>query len=141
MFCLLRRIMRLGRDTRGGIATEFAFAAPIMIVLSIGTVDIGRAVWINNTLAHAAHAGVRYASARGAGAATPATRTDIIAYVKNRAAGILDSELTVAVDWTPDNDSGSRVSIALDYSFDSFIGAFLALDPIPLKEQASMIIG
>ncbi len=138
---LLRRIMRLGRDSRGAIAIEFAFAAPVMIVLSIGTVDIGRAVWINNTLAHAAHEGVRYASVHGASAATPATRADIIAYVKNRAAGILDSELTVAVDWTPDNDSGSRVSIALDYTFDSYIGTFLALDPIPLKEQASMIIG
>lgn len=141
MLCLLRRIMRLGRDPRGGIATEFAFAAPIMIVLSIGTVDVARAVWINNTLAHAAHEGVRYASARGAGAATPATKTEIIAFVKNRAAGILDSEMTVAVTWTPDNDSGSRVSIALDYTFDSYIGAFLALDPIPLKQQASMIIG
>ena len=141
MLCLLRRILRLGRDARGGIAIEFAFAAPVMIVLSVGTVDIARAVWINNTLAHAAHEGVRYASARGAGAASPATEAEIISYVKNRAAGILDSEMTVAVTWTPDNDSGSRVSIALDYTFDSYIGAFLALDPIPLKEQASMIIG
>lgn len=141
MLCLLRRILRLGRDARGGIAIEFAFAAPVMIVLSIGTVDIARAVWINNTLAHAAHEGVRYASARGAGAVSPATEAEIISYVKNRAAGILDSEMTVAVTWTPDNDSGSRVSIALDYTFDSYIGAFLALDPFPLKEQASMIIG
>ena len=141
MLRCLGRLMRLRRDNSGGIATEFAFAAPIMIALSIGTIDVGRMVWINTTLSHAAHEGVRYASARGAGASAPATKAEIIAYVKNRAAGILDSEMTVAVTWTPNNSSGGRITIALDYSFDSYIGAFLALKPVPLREVASMIVG
>ena len=141
MLRLLGRLRRLRRDTWGGIATEFAFAAPIMIILSVGTIDIGRMVWINTTLSHAAHEGVRYASVRGAGAASPATEAEIIAYVKNRAAGILDSEMTVAVTWTPDNSSGSRITVKLDYIFDSYIGAFLALKPVPLREEASMIVG
>jgi Flp pilus assembly protein TadG len=141
MLRFLGRLIRLRRDTFGGIATEFAFAGPIMIVLSIGTVDIGRMVWINTTLSHAAHEGVRYASVRGAGATSPATKAEIIAFVKNRAAGILDAEMTVAVTWTPNNSSGSRITIALDYVFDSYIGAFLALKPVPLREEASMIVG
>ena len=50
----------LRRDRRGNIAVEFAFLAPVLILLSLGTFEMGRLIIEQLRITSAAQAGVRY---------------------------------------------------------------------------------
>jgi hypothetical protein len=51
---------RLGNATRGGAALEFALAGPLLLLLSLGTIDFGRAFYYSMTISHAAETGAFY---------------------------------------------------------------------------------
>lgn len=50
---------------RGQGLAEFALVLPIFMVLLIGMVDLGRAIWANNSVANAAREAARFASVHG----------------------------------------------------------------------------
>lgn len=56
---------------RGQAMVEFAIIFPIFILLMVGMFDLGRVVWVNNTLATAAREGARYAIVHGAKSVCP----------------------------------------------------------------------
>ena len=62
---MLRCLGSLAVGTGGAAALEFAFAAIILLSLTMGVIDIGRAMHTMNTLEHAVKEGSRYASIHG----------------------------------------------------------------------------
>jgi len=58
------RDLRRGRS-RGQGLVEFALVLPVFLAILIGMVDLGRAVWANNSVANAAREAARYASVHG----------------------------------------------------------------------------
>ena len=38
---MIRRILRLRRDTRGAAALEFAIGAPVLVILILGILQVG----------------------------------------------------------------------------------------------------
>jgi hypothetical protein len=50
---------------------EFALIFPIFILLLVGIFDLGRVIWVNDTLATAAREAARYAIVHGAKSACP----------------------------------------------------------------------
>jgi hypothetical protein len=50
---------------RGQALVEFALVVPIFLVMLMGVVDIGRAIWAQNSLAAAAREGARFAIVHG----------------------------------------------------------------------------
>jgi hypothetical protein len=50
---------------------EFALIFPVFILLLVGMFDLGRVVWVNNTLATAAREAARFAIVHGAKSACP----------------------------------------------------------------------
>ncbi len=136
----LFKIARLLRDTRGVAAVEFAFAFPILILLLVGTLDIGRALWYTSTLDHAAREGARYASLRGAESLYPASDAEIQAFVRNRAIGINSSNLTVSVAWAPNSYSGGYVTIQVAQPFGFLLTGFLDLSPLDLTGESTMTV-
>ena len=65
--------LRLFRDQRGASLVELAFVMPLFLLLLFGAVDFGRAYFLANELAGAAHAGAEY------GAQDPSDTTGITA--------------------------------------------------------------
>lgn len=63
--------MRLvGRDARSGQAlAEFAIAAPVVFLVILGLLDVGRMVFINNEITEAAREGARWGTVQGRAAA------------------------------------------------------------------------
>jgi len=51
--------------SRGQGMVEFGLVLPIFLVILIGMVDVGRAVWANNAVANAAREAARFASVHG----------------------------------------------------------------------------
>jgi Flp pilus assembly protein TadG len=46
---------------RGSAAVEFALVMPVALMILVGTIEVGRALWIRSTLQFAAEETVRYA--------------------------------------------------------------------------------
>lgn len=127
-------------DRRGTAAIEFAFVAPVLLLLTLGVIDTGRMMWTAATLEHAAREGARYASLRGADSSQPVTDQNVGDYVKNRAVGVNAADLSVSVTWSPNNYSGSSVTVGVGTTFDFVLIGFLPLDPIRLEGTSTLTV-
>lgn len=140
MMCRLQSLRRFLRNRRGTAAIEFAFVAPVLFALTIGTIDIGRLVWSASMLHHMAREATRYASVRGAGSNNPVSQSDIQTYVENRIIGMPASDVTVSTTWTPNNNPGGTVEVQLDYTYSFLLGKAVGLDPLALQGESSMVV-
>ena len=75
------RLSRFVRNEHGVAMVEMALVLPIIIMLFLGMVDFGRALFLYNNLANAAREGARYGAARVNPAPTPA---EVQAYANTR---------------------------------------------------------
>ncbi len=137
---MLRRLIRFLQDRRGVAAVEFAFVAPVLFMLTIGTIDVGRLVWSWSSLDHLAREATRYASVRGAESLSPMTQTQLEAYVNNRLIGMDPNDVTVTVTWTPNNNPGGTVKVQLDLQFDFFLGGLVGLQSIVVQGESAMVV-
>ena len=119
---------------------EFAFVAPILFMLTIGTIDVGRLVWSASMLHHMAREATRYASVRGADSNNPVIEADIQTYVANRIIGIPAGDVNVSATWTPNNSPGGTVLVELDYTYSFLLGGLVGLDPLALQGESSMVV-
>jgi Flp pilus assembly protein TadG len=62
---LPRSLTRIAAGTDGTAAIEFSIIAPLLILMLIGTVDLGIGTYQNMQVQNAAQAGAEYAMARG----------------------------------------------------------------------------
>src|SRR4051812_46748295 len=58
------------RRTRGQALVEFALILPVFLIMLMGVIDLGRAIWAQNSLAAAAREGARLAIVHGGSATT-----------------------------------------------------------------------
>lgn len=127
---------RFGREATGATAVEFAFVLPMLLTLTLGAIDGGRAMLAFNTVEKLAKDGARFASVRGSEYTSPATQTEIETYVRGRATG-LNGVVTVNVNWMPDNNPGSSVDVRITYPFDTI---FLPFNSITFDRTATLNI-
>lgn len=144
---------RARRAERGQALVETALVLPLLLLLIVGLFDVGRAVWLSNTLATAVREGSRYGVVHGAlsgsptgpGSATytpPDTDTAITAHVRNYAYGVPDS-LTVQSTWPDGNaNRGSRIVVSASFPFTPilsqvFLGGGLN---ITLQSSSTLVI-
>ncbi len=131
---------RLAADRRGALALEFGFALPVLILLTVGLIDVSMLVWSSSTIENAAAEGARYAIVNGADSPSPASAADITAYIRAHAVGVPGTALNVDVSWQPNNQSGSRVTVALAYTHNFIIGGLIGLEPVSINKTARMIV-
>ena len=134
-----RNIHRKARLQRGANLVEASLALLLTLTILFGVMEFGRAVWVYNTVAHAAREGARYAIVRGSNSKTPATVQDVQGVVKRQAVGLLPANTQVTVSWIPDKAPGSSVKVAVTYTF-SFIASFVAKGALSLKGTSEMVI-
>ena len=140
-------------NDRAQALVETALVLPLLLLLIVGLFDVGRAVWLSNTLATAVREGSRYGVVHGAlsgsptgpGSATytpPDTDTAITAHVRNYAYGVPDS-LTVKSTWPDGNaNRGSRIVVSASFPFTPvlsqvFLGGGLN---ITLQSSSTLVI-
>lgn len=141
----LQSLRRFLGETRGTAAIEFAFVAPVLFVLTIGTIDVGRLVWSASMLHHMAREATRFASVRSTGANNPAEASEIDDFVANRLIGIPSNEVTVTslcvgAAAPPPCASGDTVQIQLDYTYTFLLGKAVGLDPLDIEGESSMVV-
>jgi Flp pilus assembly protein TadG len=109
-------IRRLIRDGRGGVAIEFAFVIPIAILLTMGAVEVARAVSVQASINQAAKDTVRFASVRGSASGAAATESEIEAMAV-QLADLTTGSTSADVSWNPDNSPGSVVTVDMQTTF------------------------
>ena len=133
-------IRRIAQDDSGSSMLQFAFVAPVLILLTLGIIDMGRLGLTASAMRNGAIDAARFASMRGAASPAPATESDIAAVARDNAAGVPASDLTVAVIWSPDNSSGSEVKVRLSYTLPLFIASLIPLPDVHLTRSSAMVI-
>lgn len=118
----MQGIRAFGADRRGVVAVEFALIIPIFLLMTYGFMELGRALFIQNSLGHAVYEAQRFAIVHGASSSAPADANAIATVILDKA-GVLDGDLlTVNVTFAPDNKPGSIVTIEAIYAFDYMTG-------------------
>ena len=113
---------RFSRDRRGVVAVEFALVIPVFLLMVYGFMELGRMLFIQNSLGHAVYEAQRYAIVHGASSSSPADAAALHAVIVDRAAMLDGGLLTTDVTFSPDNAPGSQVTIVATYQFDFMTG-------------------
>jgi len=89
MFGLLRRLLRLGRDERGSPTLEFAFAAPVLFMMTAGTIEFGMIMFVNILMESGLRDAARY-SITGRDPSGASREQYIIDIIGERTIGLVD---------------------------------------------------
>lgn len=122
---------------RGTAVLEMAMVLPLMLLLVMGTLDFGRAVYGYNALANAARDGARFASVDPTN--TPCIRTTA---VRNGApANLTTGGVTVTLPGTVDLGQPVTVSVQSSYQpLSALIADAIGASSVTLKAHATMQI-
>lgn len=129
------RVLARLRDERGSELIEFGLVSMLFFMLLFGIMEFSRAIWVYDSVAHAAKEGARYAIVRGAESGRTAAAEDVETYVRSRATGM--TGLTVATTWEPDKQPGSVVQVRVESPFEPVVGF---LPTIRLSSTSRMVI-
>jgi Flp pilus assembly protein TadG len=135
----LRRLRQLRSDDSGVTAIEFSLIVPVFLLIIYGIMELGRLLFIYNSLGHAVYEGSRYAIVRGSESAVPATTAQIEAQVESYATNLDPSLLNVTVTFDPDNSPGSTINIAATYDF-AFMTNLLPFSDFDLTSETDAVI-
>ncbi|MEZ5931304.1 MAG: TadE/TadG family type IV pilus assembly protein [Alphaproteobacteria bacterium] len=112
------RLGSLGADQQGISSVQYAMVLPAVLAAVMGTVDMGRMMFAQNTLVHAANEATRYAMVRSEASDHMATKEDVVALAKGKMTGLDATQAVVEVRWDPpENVPGARVTVDIDYPY------------------------
>ena len=136
---------------RGSTLAEFAVVLTASMILIVGIIDLGRALYAYHFVSNAARIATRYASVRGSActaAGCPATAASIQTYIRGLAPELNQSQIIVTPTWSsssscagpPNNAPGCTVSIVVSYTFNFAGGPLLPSFPLPISSTSKMNI-
>jgi len=127
------------RRERGTTAVELALMIPLITMLVVGCIDLGRGVWAKHSLEHVVGDAVRWAAVNGDSSSSPMTEATMETRVRSALPYLDSEELTVTTTWSPNNRPGSDVTVNLSYNFDPII-PFMSMEAFALSAAATSVI-
>lgn len=119
----------MGND-RGATLVEFALTAPFFLMIVFALIDVGRMLWIKNTLQFVVEQGARYVMVN-----PTMTSQALEAYAASQADGLLQGVTFQASPADIDALDGTTYrTVSASYDFDS-VTPFIALHDIPFSAQ------
>ncbi len=81
MLIRFRQLLRRGSGQEGAAAVEFAIILPILLVLTLGALDMGHMYYMDHLITNASREGARFA-AKYTGTAAAPTSTQVSNYIR-----------------------------------------------------------
>ena len=128
--------MRGGRE-RGQSAVELAMVLPLLMLILLGCLDLGRAFAVRMTLANGTREGARYACMfpdEDPYVLEEMARRDILAQ------GLDDSSLAVQVILPDVRVGGNPVQVTAVYTLPMFTSYLFGGKPLVIRAQSEMVI-
>jgi Flp pilus assembly protein TadG len=135
---------------RGQVLAEFAVCSLAAMIMLLGTMDFGRALYTEHLVTNGARLATRYAIVHAAAACAGGSPDPLQAYVLAQSPGMANAQLTVTTSCpgtntscnstaSPYNGQGCLVTVTVAYSF-HFVTPFVSLMTVPLTSQSQMVI-
>jgi Flp pilus assembly protein TadG len=129
---------------------ELALTLLGFILLTMGTMEFGWAIYAYNNVSYLAQSGARWASVSGSLSTSPATEASVLSYVQSQIVAMDPSLLTVVTNWcdangnncstTPTyNTPGCLVQVTVGYTVNPLAGLALK-QSINLNSTAQFVI-
>jgi Flp pilus assembly protein TadG len=118
---------------------EFAIVLPVLVLLLFGILDMGKAVYAYSYVSYSAREATRWAAVRGQTSKTPASSSDVQAFIVGETQGLDTKQLTVTTSWSPDNKPGSVVTVQVQYSLPLSV-PLLPTTTLALTSASKMVI-
>ena len=139
---------RTGRNRRRATMVEFTLFFILFMMLSLGLMELGLAVWTYSTMSHAARAGARYALVHGSANPIGDGDTTVAQVVSRNAIGLDPSSLIIATSYDAGdpavpapNVKGNVVQVRVRYPFQMVSGALVLPNrTITMQSTARMIV-
>jgi Flp pilus assembly protein TadG len=126
---------------RGQSLVEFALVGPIFFLMLLGTIEMGRLMWVNHELSNGTREGARWATVRGERSGENIHAGLVRAVILDRTSALNDASLTVNLTWSdPARSPGSTVTVATTYVYEPLIGGFLGIGNITMNRQSEMTV-
>ena len=136
----------------GSALAEFAIVSTAAIILILGIIEFGSALYTYHLVSNGARLGTRYAIVRGSSCTAtgcPATSATIQAYVRAQAPGIDPNAMSVTTTWPSNvgcssvaaayNGPGCIVSVQVQYPFQLVIPLMPSL-ALQMTSTSQMVI-
>ncbi|MBC7953640.1 MAG: pilus assembly protein [Rhodospirillaceae bacterium] len=117
---MLRTLLR---NRRGATAVEFALVLPVFLSFLLGTMEVGRFLWVRSTLQFAAEEATRYAIAH-----STAGTAEISAQAKASLAGLESASVQINVA-----SSSATVTVRLTHDFQLVTAGLLPFSTVSLS--------
>ncbi len=114
---------------------EFSLVLPILLLIMVGVVDLGRAYYAYMTLINVAREGASY------GATNPAA-TDIDQHAAAEAANssVNPAQLTVTHSFPNGCVQGENIQVNVQYNFQFYTAYIFGINSIPIRSSAQMAV-
>lgn len=122
---------------RGQALVELALLLPVLIMLAMGTLDVGRVFQGYLDLANAAREGAAYASLNPSDSNLTSDVTNIMTAESN---GLVPGTMNVTVSFSPNNSAGSQVTVTVTASYPLLTTAVLGWKSLSLQASAGMMV-
>jgi Flp pilus assembly protein TadG len=127
---------------------EFALALPILALLLIAVVDMGRAfnnyITITNAAREGARFGSRIAHTDPSGGGTDPddlVKSAVIQEAANSGVSLTYDNVSIQPEgYGTDRDSGEPLTVTVEYTFTTFIGGLIGLPEFTMRTETSMRI-
>jgi Flp pilus assembly protein TadG len=126
-------------NRRGSTLLEPALITSLFLTLLMGITDFGRMGCAYSSLEFAAHRTARWASTRGSSSGHAATLATAQAEAQTNLTALDNTQLTVGVTWSPNNNPGSTVEVQLTYNFKTLLIP-ISSKALKLKSTSTQII-
>jgi Flp pilus assembly protein TadG len=118
---------------------EHSLCLLVFMLMTLGAMEFAWAIYAYNFCAFAAQDAAHWASVHGSLSPSPATQATVASYVQSEAVGLNWSLMTVVATWSPDNNPGSRVNIAVGYTINPLTGLAIK-SPLQVSSTAQVVI-
>jgi Flp pilus assembly protein TadG len=118
---------------------ELALCFMGFVMLTLGSMEFGWAIYAYNSCSNAAQTGARWASVNGSLSPAPATAASVTSYVQTQMVGLDPNLMTVNTSWNPNNSPGSAVTITVVYTVSPLVGLAIK-NSFNVSSTAQMVI-
>jgi len=133
------RTRNSGQRERGANLVEMALILPILLLLTMGVLDIGRAFYAKVSLTNATREGARYAARHG----LANTEGDVLMVIQRvqgePAVPLAPSEISAEVEGLG-RAVGESVVVTSTLTYPTFLGQLAGLEPLTLRSRVEMRI-
>jgi Flp pilus assembly protein TadG len=126
----------LRHSVGGQSLVEFTLVLPIILLIMVGVVDLGRAYFAYMTVVNVAQEGARY------GATNPTAGAQIDSHAQNEAAGsgVSPAQLIVTHSFPNGCAAGNTIKVDVTYNFQFFTAYIFGVSTIPLRASDQMMV-